>query len=104
MADLRDLASVRRYATAFGARYSRLDVVIHNAGTMYPSYQENGDGVELTFAGQVVGPFPLTWLLLPHLLAAAPSRVIVVSAAGMYAQPLSRSMVPVGPQGTGPRR
>ena len=96
VADLTDLDSLWQYATAFRARYNRLDVLIHNAGATYSSYQENDDGVELTFAGQVVGPFLLTWLLLPHLLAASPSRVIVVSSAEMYAQPLSRSMIPVG--------
>ena len=42
------------------------------------------DGVELTFATNVLGPFLLTWLLLPALLAAAPSRVITVSSGGMY--------------------
>jgi dehydrogenase/reductase SDR family member 12 len=96
VADLCDLDSVWQYATAFRTRYDHLDMLIHTAATMYRSYQENRDGLELTFAGQVVGPFLLTWLLLPDLLAAAPSRVIVVCSAGMYAQPLSRSMTPVG--------
>jgi dehydrogenase/reductase SDR family member 12 len=98
VADLCDLDSVWHYATAFRIRHNRLDILIHTAASMYPSYQENRDGLELTFAGQVVGPFLLTWLLLPDLLAAAPSRVIVVCSAGMYAQPLSRSMTPVGPE------
>jgi dehydrogenase/reductase SDR family member 12 len=95
LGDLCDFVSVWQYASTFRTRYSRLDVLIHNAAKMYPSYQENRDGLELTFAGQVVGPFLLTWLLLPDLLAAAPSRVIVVCSAGMYAQPLTRSMAPV---------
>ena len=42
------------------------------------------DGVELTFATNVLGPFLLTSLLLPALLAAAPARVITVSSGGMY--------------------
>jgi NAD(P)-dependent dehydrogenase (short-subunit alcohol dehydrogenase family) len=98
LADLCDFDSVWQYAATFRSRHSRLDLLIHNAAQMYPSYQENGDGLELTFAEQVVGPFLLTWLLLPDLLAAAPSRVIVVCSAGMYAQPLIRSMTPVGPE------
>jgi dehydrogenase/reductase SDR family member 12 len=96
LADLCDFDSVWQYASTFRTRYARLDLLIHTAAKIYPSYQENRDGLELTFAGQVVGPFLLTWLLLPDLLAAAPSRVIVVCSAGMYAQPLSRSMAPVG--------
>jgi NAD(P)-dependent dehydrogenase (short-subunit alcohol dehydrogenase family) len=98
LADLCDFDSVWKFATTFRTRYDRLDVLIHNAARMHPSYQENRDGLELTFAGQVVGPFLLTWLLLPGLLAASPSRVIVVCSAGMYAQPLTRSMAPVGPE------
>ena len=98
LADLCDFDSVWHYATTFRTRYNHLDVLIHSAAKMYPSYHENRDGLELTFAGQVVGPFLLTWLLLPDLLAAAPSRVIVVCSAGLYAQPLTRSMTPVGPE------
>jgi dehydrogenase/reductase SDR family member 12 len=98
LSDLCDFDAVWQYATTFRTRYKRLDVLIHSAAKMYPSYQENRDGLELTFAGQVVGPFLLTWLLLPDLLAAAPSRVVVVCSAGMYAQPLIRSMAPVGPE------
>jgi dehydrogenase/reductase SDR family member 12 len=98
LADLCDFDSVWQYAATFRNRFNRLDVLIHSAAKMYPSYQENSDGLELTFAGQVVGPFLLTWLLLPDLLAAAPSRVIVVCSAGMYAQQLTRSMTPVGPE------
>jgi dehydrogenase/reductase SDR family member 12 len=91
IADMTDLCSVRQFASRFMAEHDRLDVLIHNAGAMHGSYQVNGAGIELTYAGQVVGPFALTTMLLPALLAAAPARVIVVSSGGMYAQPLFRS-------------
>ncbi|MBJ7521797.1 MAG: SDR family NAD(P)-dependent oxidoreductase, partial [Solirubrobacteraceae bacterium] len=42
------------------------------------------DGIELTFATNVAGPFLLTSLLSDLLAAAAPSRVINISSGGMY--------------------
>ena len=98
-ADLTDLDSIRDFAGRFAAEHDRLDVLIHNAGAMYHRYQANGAGTELTFAGQVTGPFALTRLLLPQLLHAAPSRVIVMSSGGMYGQPLARSVTPMNPGG-----
>jgi dehydrogenase/reductase SDR family member 12 len=95
IADLADLNSVREFARAFAAERDRLDVLIHNAGAMYDTYQVNDAGIELTYAGQVVSPFALTTLLLPQLLRAAPARVIVVSSGGMYGQPLARSVAPM---------
>ncbi len=82
--DLSDLADVRRFAESLLARSDRLDVLVNNAGVLARSRERTGDGVELTFATNVLGPFLLTGLLLPALTAAAPSRVITVSSGGMY--------------------
>jgi dehydrogenase/reductase SDR family member 12 len=82
--DLSDLTSVRNFAEAFQARCGRLDLLVHNAGILPAERSYTADGVELTFATNVLGPFLLTSLLLPTLLAGAPSRVITVSSGGMY--------------------
>jgi NAD(P)-dependent dehydrogenase (short-subunit alcohol dehydrogenase family) len=82
--DLSRLADVRRFAESFQARFDRLDVLVHNAGVLPRRRTHTADGVELSFATNVLGPFLLTSLLLPSLLAAAPSRVITVSSGGMY--------------------
>ena len=82
--DLSRLADVRRFAESFQARCDRLDVLVHNAGVLPRRRTHTADGVELTFATNVLGPFLLTSLLLPSLLAAGPSRVITVSSGGMY--------------------
>jgi dehydrogenase/reductase SDR family member 12 len=82
--DLSDLRSVRRFAESFQARQERLDVLVNNAGVLAEERSYTRDDLELTFATNVVGPFLLTSLLLPSLLAAAPSRVITVSSGGMY--------------------
>jgi dehydrogenase/reductase SDR family member 12 len=88
LADLNDPGSVRAFADHYLSSHSQLDVLIHNAGAIHPSYQTNGAGTELTIAGQVIAPFLLTSLFLPALLAARQSRVITVSSAGMYTQRL----------------
>jgi dehydrogenase/reductase SDR family member 12 len=82
--DLSDLSAIRRFAERFQASSERLDLLVHNAGVLPPERQKTSDGVELTFATNVLGPFLLTSLVLPALLAAAPSRVITVSSGGMY--------------------
>jgi dehydrogenase/reductase SDR family member 12 len=93
LADLEDLNSVRGFARQFRAAHDRLDVLIHNAGTIHPEFSTGQAGIELTVAGQVVAPFLLTRLLMPALLAAAPSRVITVSSGGMYTQRLDPAIL-----------
>ena len=84
LCDLSDLSEVRRFAESFQARFDRLDLLVNNAGVLPRERTHTSDGVELTFATNVLGPFLLTSLLLPALLAAEPSRVITVSSGGMY--------------------
>lgn len=84
LCDLSDLSSIRRFAEDFQARHERLDLLVNNAGVLPPERTYSADGVELTFATNVLGPFLLTSLLLPALASAAPSRVITVSSGGMY--------------------
>lgn len=88
LADLEDLDAVRAFAHQFRATHGRLDVLIHNAGAIHPQFRTDNAGTELTVLGQVVAPFLLTTLLMPALLAAAPSRVITVASGGMYTQRL----------------
>jgi NAD(P)-dependent dehydrogenase (short-subunit alcohol dehydrogenase family) len=97
LADLDDLESVRAFARDFLAAHDRLDVLVHNAGTIHREYEATGAGTELTVAGQLVAPFALTTLLLPALCAAAPSRVITVASGGMYTQRLDLATVQMPP-------
>lgn len=89
--DLSDLTSVRRCASALLDGGIPVDVLINNAGVMTAQRTLSADGIELTFATNVAGPFLLTMLLEPAL-AAAPvdhhcgGRVIMVSSGGMYGQ------------------
>ena len=82
--DLSSLAAVRACADRIKAQTSRLDILINNAGDAFEQRQLSIDGVESTFATNVLGPFVLTTALLPLLQASAPARVINVLSGGLY--------------------
>jgi len=88
LCDLAKLASVRDLAQRLDTRGDRLDVLVHNAGVLPEERTMTEDGIEMTFAVNVVAPFLLTRLLTERLAASAPSRIITVSSGGMYAQRL----------------
>lgn len=82
--DTSSMTSVRDFCRRIAARWPRLDILVHNAGALLPNRQESVDGLEMTWAGNLLGPFLMTHLLRPLLAAAAPSRVIFVASGGMY--------------------
>ncbi|MFL5865158.1 MAG: SDR family NAD(P)-dependent oxidoreductase [Solirubrobacteraceae bacterium] len=84
--DLSRLASVRQFASRFRDEAPRLDVLVNNAGVMTQKRRLSGDGLELTLATNVIGPFLLTNLLIGLLRNSAPARIINVSSGGMYTQ------------------
>ena len=84
--DLSSLESVHRFARGFEDRGSRLDVLVNNASVMPRERSVSADGIELTLATNVVGPFLLTNLLIPLLQTSVPARIINVSSGGMYTQ------------------
>ena len=88
VADMGSLASVRAAADHVLATESRLDVLIDNAGAIFPDRTIGPDGIEATLATLVVGPFTLIRDLLPLLHRTAGSRVIAVTSGGQYAQGL----------------
>lgn len=83
--DVSDLGDVRRVAGALGEK--PVDVLVHNAGVLPDRSVTTADGLELTLATNLVGPFLLTGLLRPALESAG-GRVVHVSSGGMYTQRL----------------
>jgi NAD(P)-dependent dehydrogenase (short-subunit alcohol dehydrogenase family) len=86
VADMGSLASVRAAADQVLVHESRLDVLIDNAGAIFPDRTIGPDGIEATLATLVVGPFALIGGLLPVLDRTPGSRVIAVTSGGQYAQ------------------
>jgi NAD(P)-dependent dehydrogenase (short-subunit alcohol dehydrogenase family) len=77
--DLADLASVRRAAELAWAE-PRIDVLLNNAGVMFPPLTRTKDGFELQFGVNHLGTFALTGLLLPKLAETPASRVVVTAS------------------------
>jgi NAD(P)-dependent dehydrogenase (short-subunit alcohol dehydrogenase family) len=82
--DMSNLSSIRTFASSLGARFGGLNVLVNNAGAWFTDRRTSSDGIELTFATNVVGPHLLTELLLPQLRTASRARVVnlVSSFAG----------------------
>lgn len=83
--DLSSLKEVKKMADQINSNYSRLDVLINNAGIWETRRKESTDGIELTFAVNHLAPFLLTNELLGLLLKTPGSRIVnVASEAHRY--------------------
>jgi NAD(P)-dependent dehydrogenase (short-subunit alcohol dehydrogenase family) len=91
--DVSSVASIRRFVRDEAP--SHVDVLVHNAGVLPDRKSLSGDGVEVTFATSVLGPFALTGLLLDRMRESSDARVIFVSSGGMYLQRLDLSLLDV---------
>jgi NAD(P)-dependent dehydrogenase (short-subunit alcohol dehydrogenase family) len=84
--DTSNQKSIHEFSRQFCKKYSRLDVLINNAGINRSQRQMSADGIELTFATNVLGYFCLTRDLLDLLRTSAPARI--VNVASSYASDL----------------
>ena len=80
--NLSSLSDIRSAAEQLGARYPQIDLLINNAGVMYPPKGNTADGFELQFGTNHLGHFALTALLLENLTTVRGSRVVTVSSNG----------------------
>ena len=79
--DLADLSSIRKFAGKFKKDYSRLDLLINNAGVMVPPHTLTRDGFELQLGTNHLGHFALTGLLIDLIKKTHTSRVVNLSSA-----------------------
>ncbi len=77
--DLSELASVEQAARTFLDSARPLDALINNAG-IAGTEALSADSFDLTYATNHIGPFLLTWLLLPALERASQGRIVNVSS------------------------
>jgi retinol dehydrogenase-13 len=83
MIDTSSQESIREFAQEFLDRYDRLDVLINNAAVSRGKLPKikSVDGIELTFATNVLGYFLLIRELLDRIKQSAPARIINVASS-----------------------
>jgi NAD(P)-dependent dehydrogenase (short-subunit alcohol dehydrogenase family) len=88
-ADFGSLDNVRKMAEAIKRDHPGLDVLVNNAGLgagfAGGERQESEDGYEMLFQVNYLSHYLLTELLLPTLMASAPSRIINVASRAQIA-------------------
>jgi len=77
--DLSDFSSVQKAAMQLMMMESKINVLINNAGGIFPEYQKNKDGFENTIAVNHLGHFLLTISIMP-ILKESNARIINVSS------------------------
>jgi NAD(P)-dependent dehydrogenase (short-subunit alcohol dehydrogenase family) len=80
LTDFTSLAAVRELAAVLLLRYDRIDVLVNNAGLIWPRLAQSADGHELIIAVNHLAPFLLTNLLLARLKQSAPARIVNVAS------------------------
>jgi NAD(P)-dependent dehydrogenase (short-subunit alcohol dehydrogenase family) len=78
--DLASQESVKKFALRFTEAYSRLDLLINNAGLMLVPFSKTEDGFEMQFGVNHLGHFALTASLWPVLSGTEHARVVQVSS------------------------
>jgi NAD(P)-dependent dehydrogenase (short-subunit alcohol dehydrogenase family) len=104
LADLSELAQVRKLAADVKNMTDRLDVFVSNAGIGggLPdgrTRQTSADGHELRFAVNYLAGFLLTLELLPLLRASAPARIVNVASLGQHPLDFADLMIERGYSG-----
>jgi NAD(P)-dependent dehydrogenase (short-subunit alcohol dehydrogenase family) len=77
--DISSFESIHRFHSCVKETYPKLDILIHNAAYLNhgnKNYQLSKDGIERSFATNVVGPFLLTKLLEDQLAKSDDARIL----------------------------
>jgi len=80
--DLASRASIERFAAVVRDGHQRLDVLVNNAAVSRGEqpWAKSDEGIELTFATNVLGYFRTSLLLRPLLEKSAPARIVNVAS------------------------
>jgi NAD(P)-dependent dehydrogenase (short-subunit alcohol dehydrogenase family) len=88
IADLSILAEMKRAGREIAAAEPRIDVLINNAGNVFPTRQLTPDGLERTFATNHMAYFVLTRELRDRLVASSPARIVSTASRAHRGQSL----------------
>ncbi|MEP7115956.1 MAG: SDR family NAD(P)-dependent oxidoreductase [Acidobacteriota bacterium] len=90
-ADFASLSEVRRLAAEIRRDYSRLDLLVNNAGIIARERELSTDGYEMSFAVNYLSGYLLTYSLLPLIEQGRAPRIVNVSS--LAASPIDFSDV-----------
>lgn len=89
--DFSSIADTRRLVQELRNRGERIDVLVNNVGVLQDRYERTAEGLETSFATNLLGHFVLTEGLRAAGLFASNAAVINMSSGGMYGAPLRLS-------------
>jgi len=84
--DTSDFSSIQHFVKEIAPLRS-IRLLVHNAGAITTEFTTNADGIEVTAATQLVGPYLLTTLLRDKLKSGH-GRVLWMASGGLYSEPL----------------
>ncbi|MFG1623209.1 SDR family NAD(P)-dependent oxidoreductase [Kribbella sp. NPDC049227] len=82
-ADLTSQASIRAMVADVVDRAPAIDVLVNNAGAIYGTHQLSPEGIELTWALNVLAPYLITNLLTGHL---SPGGRVIMTVSDEHAK------------------
>lgn len=76
--DMGSFESIREFCRTYREKYQKLDILIHNAAYFNHGapYKQSPDGIELTFATNVAGPYLMTKLFRNLLAESGDARIL----------------------------
>ncbi len=80
LCNLADMEDIKRFCNEFRDKYSKLDILVCNAGVITLDRRETKDELELQFGVNHIGHFLLTTSLLPLIQTAGNARIVVVGS------------------------
>ncbi|HYB77643.1 MAG TPA: SDR family oxidoreductase [Thermoplasmata archaeon] len=78
--DLAVISDNRELAASILDRFPAVHILVNNAGGYFRRRELTADGLERTFALNVLSPYLLTTLLAPRMVSSAPARIVNVSS------------------------
>lgn len=87
--DLGSLESIRAATSRARQRFSKIDILINNAGVMACPFSHTVDGFEMQLGTNHFGHFALTAELLPLIEAGSAKRIVNLSSRGHHFAPVN---------------
>lgn len=82
--DVSNKESMDNFVKNFNKKFSKLDILINNAGIMLHPPKKTEDGTEITFATNYLGYFYISLKLIPNLVSSPDPKIINVSSISSY--------------------